>query len=40
MLNWGKQRNIREVKRRVGKRMCLMGNVNPLEIGFAARPRK
>jgi uroporphyrinogen decarboxylase len=32
VLNWGKQKNIREVKARVGHRMCLMGNVNPLEI--------
>jgi len=32
VLNWGKQTNIRDVKRRVGDRMCLMGNVNPLEI--------
>ena len=31
-LNWGKQKDIREVKRRVGDRMVLMGNVNPLEI--------
>ena len=36
VLNWGKQKDIREVKQRVGDRMCLMGNVNPLEI---ARPR-
>jgi uroporphyrinogen decarboxylase len=32
VLNWGKQKDIREVKQRVGDRMCLMGNVNPLEI--------
>jgi uroporphyrinogen decarboxylase len=32
VLNWGKQKDIREVKRRVGDRMVLMGNVNPLEI--------
>jgi uroporphyrinogen decarboxylase len=38
MLNWGKQRNIREVKRRVGHRMCLMGNVNPLEIAVRGTP--
>ena len=38
MLNWGKQRDIREVKRRVGKRMCLMGNVNPLEIAVRGTP--
>ena len=33
VLNWGKQTDIAEVKQRVGDRMCLMGNVNPLEIG-------
>jgi len=38
MLNWGKQRDIREVKRRVGQRMCLMGNVNPLEIAVRGTP--
>ena len=30
VLNWGKQKDIREVKQRVGNRMCLMGNVNPV----------
>ena len=33
VLNWGKQTDIAEVKNIVGDRMCLMGNVNPLEIG-------
>ena len=33
VLNWGKQSDISGVKARVGDRMCLMGNVNPLEIG-------
>ncbi len=33
VLNWGKQKHIAEVKQRVGDRMCLMGNVNPLEVG-------
>jgi MtaA/CmuA family methyltransferase len=33
VLNWGKQTDIAEVKERVGDRMCLMGNVNPLEVG-------
>ena len=33
VLNWGKQTDIEEVKFRVGDEMCLMGNVNPLEIG-------
>jgi uroporphyrinogen decarboxylase len=30
VLNWGKQTDIADVKARVGDRMCLMGNVNPL----------
>ncbi len=38
VLNWGKQKHISEVKRRVGDRMCLMGNVNPLEIGVRGTP--
>ena len=38
VLNWGKQKDIREVKQRVGDRMCLMGNVNPLEIGVRGTP--
>lgn len=38
VLNWGKQKEIREVKQRVGKRMCLMGNVNPLEVGVRGTP--
>ena len=38
MLNWGKQKDIREVKQRVGNRMCLMGNVNPLEIAVRGTP--
>ncbi len=40
VLNWGKQKDIREVKRRVGDRMCLMGNVNPLEIGVRGTPEE
>ena len=40
VLNWGKQKDIREVKRRVGDRMCLMGNVNPLEIGVRGTPEQ
>jgi len=38
VLNWGKQTDIEDVKRRVGNRMCLMGNVNPLEIGVRGTP--
>lgn len=33
VLNWGKQTDISVVKETVGDKMCLMGNVNPLEIG-------
>jgi len=38
VLNWGKQTDIDEVKDRIGGRMCLMGNVNPLEIGVRGTP--
>ena len=38
VLNWGKQKHISEVKQRVGDRMCLMGNVNPLEVGVRGTP--
>jgi len=38
VLNWGKQKDIVEVKQRVGNRMCLMGNVNPLEIAVRGTP--
>lgn len=38
VLNWGKQTDICEVKKRVGGRICLMGNVNPLEIGVQGTP--
>ncbi len=40
VLNWGKQKDIAEVKARVGQRMCLMGNVNPLEIGVRGTPEE
>ena len=40
VLNWGRQTGIAEVKARVGNRMCLMGNVNPLEIGVRGTPRE
>ena len=33
VLNWGKQTDILEVRETIGDQMCLMGNVNPLEIG-------
>jgi uroporphyrinogen decarboxylase len=40
VLNWGKQTDIAEVKQRIGNRMCLMGNVNPLEIGVRGTPEE
>ena len=40
VLNWGKQTDIAEVKARVGNRLCLMGNVNPLEIGVRGTPEE
>jgi uroporphyrinogen decarboxylase len=40
VLNWGKQTTFAEVKERVGDRMCLMGNVNPLEIGVRGTPEE
>lgn len=40
VLNWGKQTDIAEVKRRVGSRLCLMGNVNPLEVGVRGTPEQ
>lgn len=38
VLNWGKQTDIADVIERVGGRICLMGNVNPLEIGVRGTP--
>ncbi len=40
VLNWGKQIHISEVKRRIGNRMCLMGNVNPLEVAVMGTPEE
>jgi len=40
VLNWGKQTDFAEVKERVGGRMCLMGNVNPLEVGVRGTPEE
>lgn len=38
VLNWGKQTDYADVKERVGRKMCLMGNVNPLEVGVRGTP--
>ena len=40
VLNWGKQTDYADVKARVGDRMCLMGNVNPLEVGVRGTPEE
>ncbi|MDF9834322.1 uroporphyrinogen-III decarboxylase [Ereboglobus sp. PH5-5] len=40
VLNWGKHTDIADVKRRVGNRLCLMGNVNPLEIMAKGAPEQ
>ena len=40
VLNWGKQTDISDVIDRVGGKMCLMGNVNPLEIGVRGTPEE
>jgi MtaA/CmuA family methyltransferase len=40
VLNWGKQVHISEVKQRIGNRMCLLGNVNPLEIAVMGTPEE
>jgi uroporphyrinogen-III decarboxylase len=34
------RKHIREVKQRVGDRMCLMGNVNPLEVAVRGTPEE
>ena len=40
VLNWGKQTGIAAVRARVGNRLCLMGNVNPLEICVRGTPEE
>ncbi|PTX91568.1 uroporphyrinogen decarboxylase family protein [Opitutus sp. ER46] len=40
VLNWGKQTDIADVKARIGRRLCLMGNVNPLEVGVRGTPEQ
>jgi uroporphyrinogen-III decarboxylase len=39
VLNWGKQLDIADACARLGGRMVLMGNVNPLEIGVRGSPQ-
>jgi uroporphyrinogen decarboxylase len=40
VLNWGKQTDITDVLDRVGGEICLMGNVNPLEVGVRGTPEE
>ena len=40
VLNWGKQKSISDVRKRIGSRMVLMGNVNPLEIAVRGTPEQ
>ncbi len=40
VLNWGKNLDLTEVSSRIGNRVCLMGNVNPLEIGTRGTPEE
>jgi len=38
VLNWGKLPPAAEVQRRIGERVCLMGNVPPLDVGVRGTP--
>jgi uroporphyrinogen decarboxylase len=40
VLNWGKHLDVTEVRRGVGDRICLMGNVNPLEVATRGTPEE
>ena len=38
VLNWSHNLDVSEVRQRIGGKMCLMGNVNPLEVGTRGTP--
>jgi uroporphyrinogen-III decarboxylase len=38
VLNWSHNLEVSEVRQRIGEKMCLMGNVNPLEVGTRGTP--
>jgi uroporphyrinogen decarboxylase len=38
VLNWGPRPDAGEVRRRTGERICVMGNVDPLELGTRGSP--
>lgn len=40
VLNWGRDPDVAEARRRLGDSLCLMGNVNPLEIGTRGTPEQ
>lgn len=40
VLNWGKQTDVSWAAERLGGRMCLMGNVSPLELGVKGTPQQ
>ena len=40
VLNWTHQLDIDEVRKRTGGKLCLMGNVSPLEIGVRGTPEE
>ena len=40
VLNWGKQTDVTWAAQRLGGRMCLMGNVSPLELGVQGTPEQ
>lgn len=40
VLNWSKAIDLAEARRLVGERLCLMGNVDPLDIGVRGTPQQ
>lgn len=40
LLNWSKAIDVREAQKQAGKRLCLMGNVDPLDIGTRGTPEQ
>ena len=40
VVNWSHNLDVTEVRRRIGGKMCLMGNVNPLEVGTRGTPQE
>ena len=40
VLNWGKQSDVAWAAERLQGRMCLMGNVSPLELGVQGTPEQ